>query len=144
MTNVLEAIRTFIKEECPCLEEFYNGLGVDYLEEEDTAYMIEAVPANPIVKRYINSDTERQCVFAFSSRESYGSNVRRNLENIGFFDVFADWMEQCNREERLPKLGEKQTAKKLEVLTSGYVYQAGVDKAQYRIQCRLIYLQERR
>lgn len=140
--NVLEAVRTFIKEECPCLEDFYHGLGVDYLEEEDTAYMIEAVPGSPVVKRYINGDTDRQCLFAFSSRESYGSNVRQNLENIGFFDTFTDWMERCSREGNLPALGEGRQAKKLEVTSTGYAYRTGVDKAQYRIQCRFLYFQK--
>lgn len=142
MSNVIGAIREFIKG-CPCLDEFNKGIGVDYLAEDDTAYMVEAVPGKPIVKRYINGDTDRQCIFAFSTREAYGSNVKQNLENIGFFDDFAAWLERCTEEGKLPALGENQVAKKIEVISTGYAYDTGVDKAQYRIQCRLVYLQEK-
>lgn len=142
MANVIGAIREFIKG-CPHLEEFHKGIGVDYLAEDDTAYMIESVPGKPILRRYINGDTDRQFLFAFSTQEAYGSDVKQNLENIGFFDNFSAWLEQCTDEGNLPTLGENQTAKKIEVTSTGYAYNTGVDKAQYRIQCRLIYLQRK-
>lgn len=143
MINIIEVIREFVKG-CPFLDEFNTGIGVDHLAEDDTAYMIEAVPGKPIIKKYVNGDTLRQCLFAFSSKEAYGDNVRQNLENIGFFDNFSNWLEECSKKDILPTLGEGQTPKAIEATTTGYAYDTEVNKAQYRIQCRLIYFQTNR
>jgi hypothetical protein len=142
MAGLMSALRDHIKT-CPFLVSANDTpFGVDFLDEDDTAYMIEAVPAPSVIKRYINGDVEKQLVFAFSTRESYGSDALQNLTNIEFMEEFSEWLEECTQIGNLPYLPGTKKSIKLEALTSGYAYQTRIDKAQYRIQCRLIYSQK--
>lgn len=143
MSNIviMDAIREFVKN-CPYLDEFNKGIGVDYLDAEETCYSVESVPADPILKRYIDGTTKRQQVFVFSSREAYGDDVRQNIENLGFFEHFASWLEKQTLTDNLPDLGEQRTAEKITASTTGYAYNTDVKNAKYQIECRLIYLQE--
>ncbi|MDR2486712.1 MAG: chloramphenicol resistance protein [Clostridiales Family XIII bacterium] len=141
MTNILEALREHVKG-FPGMPGFYRSIGVDYLEEEPDAYMLEAVPAKPVVKSYVNGDTHRQLVFVLSSRESYGPDVGQALAANGFYQSFAEWLDRCTREGDLPDLGTGREALRLEALTGGYAFATGVRSARYQIQCRLLYFEK--
>ena len=136
--TIVEAIRDIIKQ-CPYLDEYYKGIGVDYLGSDTTYYSIESVPSQTVLKRDIVGNTKRQYLFNFASRELYGEEVRQNLENIGFFEHFSDWLEQFSEAGEFPELGEGK-----EAITSGYAFDTDLDKAQYQIQCRFLYYQERK
>lgn len=142
MANILRSIREHIKTNPNLHVDESKGFGVDYLAENNTAYMVEAVPTPPIIKRYINGDTERQFVFAFSTRESYGSDVEQNLDNLGVLEEFGEWLEGREIKNDLPDLGIGKSSIRYEVRSPGYAFQTSIDKAQYRIQCALIYSQE--
>lgn len=143
--TVIESIRNFIKK-CPYLEEFEGAIriGIDYLSNDTTTYSIEKVPCNPIIKKYVDGSCKKQELFIFTSRESYGQDVFNNLENINFYEKFAEWIEEMNIKGELPLLDNKKEAEKLEVTSNGYAFQTDVDKAQYQIQLRLIYIEERK
>lgn len=139
--TIIESIRKFIKK-CPFLEEF-NGavrIGVDYLDSEATTYSIEKVPCNPIIKKYVDGSSKRQEQFIFASRESYGEDIFNNLENINFYEKFAEWIEQNNDEGNLPILDNKE-ALSIELTSNGYAFQTDIDKSQYQIQMKLIYME---
>lgn len=142
--TVIESIRNFIKK-CPYLEEFEGAIriGVDYLDKESTTYSIEKVPCNPIIKKYVDGSCKKQELFIFSSRESYGQDVFNNLENINFYEKFAEWLEEQNFNKNLPKLTGKYEAEKLEVTSNGYAFATDIDKARYQIQLRLIYIERK-
>lgn len=142
--TVIESIRNFIKE-CPYLEEFEGAIriGVDYLDKESTTYSIEKVPCNPIIKKYVDGSCKKQGLFIFSSRESYSPDVFNNLDNINFYEKFAEWIEEMNIKGELPLLDENRESEKLEVTSNGYAFQTDVDKARYQIQLRLIYLERK-
>lgn len=142
--SVIGAIQKHIEEKCPLLSNFTEGLGVDYLEENATAYMIEPEPAKAVVKSYIDGSSDKQCVFSFCSRDYYGPDNLQNLNNLGFYEDFSDWLRNCTEEKNLPTLGENKQSLKYEVLTQGYLHHAQAGKAQYRIQCRLVYFEERK
>ncbi|WP_460377681.1 chloramphenicol resistance protein, partial [Paraclostridium bifermentans] len=107
--TIIESIRSFIKQ-CPFLEEFDGAvrIGVDYLDSEATTYSIEKVPCNPIIKKYVDGSSKRQEQFIFSSRESYGEDIFKNLDNINFYEKFASWIEENNDNENLPILDNKE------------------------------------
>lgn len=142
--TIIESIRDFIKK-CPYLEEFEGAvrIGVDYLNKESTTYSIEKVPCNPIVKKYIDGSSKKQEQFIFASRESYGQDVFNNLDNINFYEKFAEWIEEMNSKGDLPLLDNKKESEKIEVTSNGYAFQTDVDKAQYQIQLRLIYTERK-
>lgn len=79
--SVIESIRTFIRDNCPVLQEFDQmfppTIGMEKLEENTGSYTVQIVPSEPIVKRYVNGDTIRRVSFYFASREAY-----EDVENI--------------------------------------------------------------
>lgn len=142
--TIIESIREFIKK-CPYLEEFEGTvkIGVDYLEKESTTYSIEKVPSNPILKKFIDGTSKRQAQFIFASRESYGQDVFNNLDNINFYENFANWIEEMNSKGEFPSLDNGKEAEKIEVTSNGYAFKTDIDKAQYQIQMRLIYIERK-
>lgn len=138
---IMGEIRSLIKK-CPYIETYAQGIGVDHLAEEPDCYAVESVPSEPILKRYISGGTERQQSFIFSSRDAFGADVRKNIENIGFFQLFADWLEEISKKDKFIDLGTGKEPKKIEALTTGFVFDVSEKKAKYQIECRLVYLQK--
>lgn len=142
--SVISAIRDFIAT-CPCMDEFdeaFAKVDLDKLEEDATNYMVESVPAEPIVRRYTNGDTVRRVAFAFCSRVFYGDV--ENIDTSDFFENFSDWLEDCTRDGIFPKLGDGKEPRKIRATTNGYLIDSGAHTAQYRIQCEFIYFRKRR
>ena len=138
---IIGSLREYIKT-CPYLDEFSKGINVDYLAEDSTTYSIEEVPCEPIIKKYVNGDTVRQYDFIFCSREAYGPDVLQNIENCGFYEDFADWIESESLKGNLPVLRNGMESRKLNVTTTGYAFQTDIDKARYQIQLKLIYFKK--
>ena len=136
--SIVECIRDFIKK-CPYLPDYANTIGVDYLDGDISSYAIEAVPCKPIIKTYVSGQTIRQFTFYFCSRECCTRDVLENLEVSMFYEKFQDWLETCTRNEDLPVLTGGKAAQQIMATTHGYVFDANQDKAQYTIQCNLIY-----
>ena len=141
--TIIESIRDFIKT-CPYLPDYYDSIGVDYINDNVGGYMILQVPGDPVVKKYVNGNAKKQCIFTFASTEPYGADTLQNLENLGFYEKFAEWIDECNVNDTLPELSENKESLELEVETPGYLFDAKAEKAQYRIQCRLIYFEEKK
>ena len=100
---VMEAVREIVKK-CPYLDEYYKSLSVDRLGKDSTSYSIDSVPGQQVTKRDIAGNTTRQCLFNFSSRELYTEEVRQNLDNIGFYEHFSDWLEEVSEAGDFPEL----------------------------------------
>ena len=140
--SLIGSIREFVNG-CPLLQEFDALVGVEYLEENTKSYMIEAsVTDTPIQKRYLNGDTIRHFNFVFASREYFGLDTVENMDVAEFYEDFSEWLEECSLTNNLPDLGEGKEATKIRALTNGYVMNADETKAQYQIQCQLVYYQE--
>lgn len=137
-------VKDFI-ETCPFLKEFEMMMApvvnMNLLDENPTMYSIEETPVNPILKRYTNGDTLRQYVFSFCSRELY--EPVENLETAGFYEKFADWLEECTENNNLPQLSGKLESKEIKAVTNGYLYDNQGLNCQYRIQCQFIYYKRR-
>lgn len=137
---IIEKIREYFLN-CPILDE-YARLNIDFLGVEPTQYTIEGQPVNPVIQKYVDGGALKQYVFIFGSREYYGADVLQNIENSGFFERFAAWVEEQSEKENLPELEGNKQAISMEVLTSGYLFSASEDNARYQIQMRLIYYEE--
>ncbi len=138
---IIKAIRDYFKK-CPLLKS--GKINVNYLGEEPIRYTIDAVPAAPIIKQYVDGGSQRQYVFVFASRDYYSPNVLENLETQTFYDEFAAWIEAQNDARNYPVLpDEKYEALAVQVLTSGYAFDATTRNARFQIQCRLVYKKER-
>ena len=139
--HIISSLRAFLAQ-CPYLPEFCECLNVNYLGGDTDSFMIEPIPSEPIVKRYVNGDSIRRYGFYFSSREYYAKDVLENLNSASFYEDFAGWLEECTKEKVLPELEEKQYCLSIEAVTSGYAFDTQNGKAQYIIQCNMKYFQQ--
>lgn len=146
--SVIGAIREFIAVQCPYLDEFSEMFSevakveVDTLDENPRNYMIEAVPANPVIKRYATGDTVRRVAFHFCSRVFFGS--AENIDTSDFYEHFSEWLGKCTRNGDFPVLGESKEPRYIRATTNGYMTDNETQTARYAIQCEFIYLQKRR
>ena len=79
----------------------------------------------------------KQFLFIFVSSEYYGQTVNQNIENLSFYENFAEWI----TDGELPDL-DGRIPVGLEVVTGGYAFDAGSNTARYQIQLRLLYEEE--
>lgn len=137
--SIMQYIQEYIAT-CPFLNDFmelFPQVGIDTMEEETTAYMVERVPAEPVVKSYVDGSSVRQEVFVFASHE-----VSEEAGDVhAFYDAFSDWLESNRKDLNLPEGCE---VRKLKATTGGYIYNEEGTKAQYQIQCRLEYYRPRK
>ncbi|MCR1952874.1 chloramphenicol resistance protein [Clostridium sp. DSM 100503] len=141
---IIDALRNYIRN-CPHLDTFNNAIkvNVNYLEGNPDTYSIEEVPINPIVRKYVNGDSIRQYAFIFTSREPYGIDVLQNIDNSGFYEKFADWIEEQNNKDIFPLLDNGLEPLSIEVTSTGYAFAVTEDTAQFQIQLRLKYLKKK-
>lgn len=125
---------------CPLTGD--RKLNVDYLPEKGVQYSIDTTPATEIIKTYTDGSSIRQYLFVFRSVNEYGNDELQNLANSGFYEQFAEWLEQQSRGGNFPELPEGKTPIKIEAQSTGYLFTTGPDVGKYQIQCRLQYLQE--
>lgn len=137
---VVKALKEFISK-CPYLPELNQGINVDYQGAEIGEYMIEATPADPWIKRYVNGTGIKQFPFNFSSKELYTEDVLENINNSGFYERFSEWLNECSRNGVFPELDGNRKPMKIFATTSGYLYDSENGKAQYVIQCNFHFFQ---
>lgn len=140
---IIKSLRDYIRT-CPHLDTFNNAIkvNVNYLEPNTDTYSIEEVPIEPILKKYVNGDSIRQYAFIFTSREPYGIDVLQNIDNSGFYERFADWIENQNYNEIFPLLDNGLEPLEIKVTSTGYAFAVTEDTAQFQIQLRLKYFKK--
>lgn len=140
---IIDSLRNYIRE-CPYLDTFNNAIrvNVNYLAPDADTYSIEEIPIVPIVKKYVNGDCIRQYAFIFTSREPYGADVLQNIDNSGFYEKFAEWIEIQNDSGDLPVLDNGLEPLEIRVTSTGYAFAVTEDTAQFQIQLKLKYFKK--
>jgi hypothetical protein len=138
--SIIQSVRTYLAT--------YTGLKtgaplwVDFLGNNPSEYAVIPLAGSKVIESYINGSSQREFPFAFQSMESTADDLER-LENSGFFETFADWLETQSEAGTLPTLGTGQTSELIEATGWGYLYEQGnSDTGVYQIQCRLVYDQD--
>ena len=73
---MIEEIRDFLKRE----GLLKNGkIGVNYLSEKPLHYTVDEVPTDPVIKRYTDGGSLRQCLFVIASREEFSPAFTRSF-----------------------------------------------------------------
>lgn len=140
--TIIESIRNYIAK-CPLLKDG-RLLNVDRLGDESIEYTIDSELTQPIVRKYTDGSSLRRFNFVFASRESYGADTLQNIENSGFYEKFADWIEYQSETGNLPELDDFRKPQYLEVLSGGYVFDTADSTARYQIELSFVYYQDRR
>ena len=142
--GIMEGVQAFIAT-CPHLKDFpgtnAKRVTLDKMDEEASAYMIESIPAEPVIKTYLDGSSVRRAVFALDSREYY--EEVENIDTNNFYEEFSDWLEKCFLDGIFPDLGANREVTGIKAITPGYLYDAEGTKAKYRIQCELKYYQKK-
>ena len=140
--TVVEYLRNFIAG-CPLLK---NGvlLNVDRLGATEIEYTVDGEITEPILRKYTDGSSLRQFDFVFASREKYGADTLQNIENSGFYEDFANWIEIQSGSGKLPELDKYRIPQYIEVQSGGYVFDSDDSTARYQIQLKFVYYQDRR
>lgn len=138
--SIISALRTYIKS----YSELANDapVWIDYLGPRPVEYSIDPLEGDKILVTYINGDSMRSYPFAFRSMQSTISQLEK-LETHGFYEEFADWLEEQTYSGVLPVLGTGKVAESLEAVGWSYLFREGESNTGiYQIQCRMIYEQK--
>lgn len=134
MKPIIQCLRDHIMQ----FPELKDGcLMVDYLGDSPIEYTVEPVPCDHVYQKYADGSCIKQFLFIFASREYYGANINQNIENLGFYERFSDWI----TEGELPDLDERIPVS-MDVVTGGYAFDVDANTARYQIQLRLLYEEE--
>ena len=101
--SIIEAVRKYLQT-CPLLKG--GTLNVDFLPPEAATYSVDVVPVKPVLKEYMDGSSQRQFLFVLATRTYYGEFVRQQLDNLCFFEEFAEWLDKQNRTRSFPNLGD--------------------------------------
>jgi len=138
--SIINALRTYLST----YESLKAGapLFVDHIGDGPTEYAIIPLPGSQIVEEYVDGSSVREYPFAFQSAESTADDLER-IENSGFYEDFAAWLESQTDAEDFPTLSSGKTPEKIEALGWAFLYQQGEsDTGIYQIQCKLTYIQD--
>lgn len=111
-------------------------LNFDFLGDK-MEFVIEPIPIEPILKRYMDGGTLRQFTFLFGSKENYSADAINQIQNSQWYIDFTELIENNNDMGILPNIEGIQT---IEVLNSGTISETNVKDARYGIQMRITYI----
>ena len=136
--TIIESLKAYLKT-CPnladgaLLEVDHNGPAIQYA--------IVPVPGARVLETYLDGGSLREFPFAFQTAAITADDAER-IDNAGFQEMFADWLETQTEAGNLPALGAGKTAESIAATSWGYLFEQGEsDTGIYQIQCRLTYYQ---
>ena len=92
------------------------------------AYVIEEVPAEPIVKRYVDGSSIRQVLLCLPVVMAM-TKVQFKLCCLRtFYEKLSDWFEQQTLKGSLPNLPQGMESQKIEAISTGYALKADEPK----------------
>ncbi len=137
--SIMEGLSNYFLS-CPLLKD--GVFRVNALGSEPVEYALETAITSPIVKRYVDGSSIRQCQFNFNSREAYSMDRILAIQNESFYEDFCNWVEEQNSLGRLPEMPKGCEAQELSVLAPGYMLDTTMENAFYQVQLRLQYFKE--
>lgn len=137
---IIDKIRDFMLT-CPLLEK--GSININCLGGTPVCYSIEQVAKEPVVKRYCDGGALKQCCFIFAVRDSYDEVPEFNQQAAQMMEEIESWVEQQNKAGNLPKLENNLLSERIEVTSSGSMFDSTIDSARLQIELRLLYRQER-
>ncbi len=141
--TVIESLHQFFLT-APVLEG--QRLDIDCLQSDPDKFSLDSVPAERILKQYIDGSSVRRQLFTISSRANYGPDLNQQKENLRIFEELESWVDEQIMLGVLPDLGEGRTARSLRISSTAYPMEANEGQrggtARYQMQFELIYLQK--
>lgn len=138
--NNTNSLRTWLRA-CPAIASG-KYFGADYIGEKATEYAVFSVPStmeyreNILGKRVLKEKQEQ--LFLFAAKVPYGSDVKQNLDNLGFFQEVTAWLAQMNAAQDFPEWADGSITS-IEASSTGAPVQTGSDAARYQFQIKVNY-----
>lgn len=115
---------------------------VDALGDEPIEYAVIPLPGERTIATYLDGKKQREYPFLIQSTFSTADEAER-IENSGFYEDLADWLDEQTDSGNLPTLDAGKTAESIQAITWGFVYEQGESGTGiYQITCKLVYEQE--
>lgn len=111
---------------------------MNYLAEKVNSISIEAVPCNPVARKYVDGGELRQYEFVFAFRDEYDEDKEKNIDTAEFFEELSELMEEKSDAGELPEL-DKYEAREMKCVSHGYAISNTQRTARYQMQCRFLY-----
>lgn len=137
--SIIQGIADYLLT-CPLLKD--GVFRCDALGTGAVEYAVETGIFTPVLRRFVNGDSERQYQFNFTSREFYSMDRLQNIENTEFYENFAAWIEENNRNGIFPDMPSGCHPQEINILSPGYLFDASMQNARYQIQLQLVYYKE--
>ena len=139
-SNNTELLRAWFRT-CPVLNP-QNHFRIDFLGEKATEYALYMVPSTlktheNILGEEVVNDIQTQN-YIFATKDTYGGDVRQNLQNLQFYQDVVAWIIEQNTIQNFPKMQDGRVKSILPTLTP-YMVQAGSSTAKYQIQLKITY-----
>lgn len=137
--SIIESVRNYLLT--------YSGMAdalihVDALGSTPIEYAVIPLPGDRILEEYLDGKSQREYPFLIQSVFSTADEAER-IENSGFYEALADWLESQTEAGNLPVMEAGKTAESIEAVSWGFVYEQGESGTGiYQITCKLVYEQE--
>lgn len=141
--SFIDSIINFLKQ-CPVFKED-SKVNINYLGNKIEDYCLESVPAERIMKRFIDGEKEKQKIFVFASRKTYSQDEIENINNYEFFEELAEWIEKQDDNEEFPDISgitNIQEIESIEILDSPYICAINETEARYQTEIKITYIQK--
>lgn len=141
--TLIKAEREYILT-CPYIKDIFK-VNANFLDSEVDNFSVIQIPCQPSLNRGdVLGNKLRQSKFGLVGRLNYSENTEENIENMGLFEKFEEWIEENNEKGIFPILKKGLVPKEINVISNGYITETAenLDDAVYQIEMQLIYEKE--
>lgn len=111
-------------------------INADMLSNEIDNYSLDKIPTSSVVEKWITGLEIHSDVFSFRSRNAYSQDTINNLQNIGFFEIFEQLINDNNNKGILPDI---EGIESIQCLNQGTMISAETNTAEFDIQIQITY-----
>lgn len=140
--TLIKAEREYILT-CPYIKDIFK-VNANFLDSEVDNFSVIQIPCQPLLSEDLLGNKLRQSKFGLVGRLNYSENTEDNIENMGLFEKFEEWIEENNEKGIFPILKTGLIPKEINVISNGYITETAenLDDAVYQIEMQLIYKKE--
>lgn len=138
--NTTENLRLWLRS-CPAVDRNLR-FDVDFMTDDPVQYALWQSPSALTYKTDILGHVYladiQELNYIFQALFHHSKDVAQNLDNLGFFTEFMNWINRQNVERSFPEI-EEGAVLSITPALSPYVYDADSDTGRYQIQLRMRY-----
>lgn len=135
----VDNLKTYLIEVLDELNKDFKILNVNFLASDVDNFSLDKIPTQTVIETSIIGIVTRKDVFNFRSRNTYGSDIATNLNNMGFWEEFEEKIYSNNKQGILPNITG---IKEIKCLNCGSLLRADTQTCEMSIQIEIDYEME--